>query len=118
MRLTLQRSTCLVRSALATYVSPRLYDLNSRLPPYHTMFGSCGERMKGVFQLNRYWSPGCAFTTFDAPPPRPPPPPPAPPPPPTRPSTHTAAPPAPPRPPRPPPPPPPPPPATGRMLFC
>src|ERR1019366_766669 len=107
IRLILQRSTCLVRSTLATYVSPRLYDLKRRLPPYHTMLGLWGESMYGVFQLNRYWSPGWAFTTFDALPPRPPPPPP-PPPPPTRPSTqpHVPA----PRPAAPP--------AAGRMLFC
>src|SRR6185437_1247107 len=30
---TLHRSTCLVRSALATQLVPRSYDLNSRLPP-------------------------------------------------------------------------------------
>src|SRR5262245_35979840 len=48
------RSTCLVRSALATHVSPWLYDLNKRLPPSHTIFGLCGERMTGVFQLKRY----------------------------------------------------------------
>src|SRR5262249_11160417 len=30
---TLQRSTCLVRSGLATHEMPRSYDLNSRLPP-------------------------------------------------------------------------------------
>src|SRR5215813_8825912 len=33
MTVTLHRSTCLVRSALATHDVPRSYDLNSRLPP-------------------------------------------------------------------------------------
>ncbi len=51
---TLVRSICLVRSALATQVSPRLYDLNNRLPPSHTMLGLCGESTCGVFQLKRY----------------------------------------------------------------
>src|SRR5580704_179847 len=113
MTVTLHRSTCLVRSALSTHVSPRLYDLNSRLPPYHRMFGSCGESMNGVFQLKRYASPGCELITLPWPPPAPPPPPPPPRPPPTaRPSAHVApgaafA-------PRPPPPPI----GVGRMLFC
>src|SRR5207247_1204598 len=48
------RSICFVRSGLATQLSPRLYDLNRRLPPSHTMLGLCGDRMYGVFQLNRY----------------------------------------------------------------
>jgi hypothetical protein len=51
---TVLRSTCLVRSGLAIHVSPRLYDLNSRLPPSHTTLGLCGERTTGVFQLKRY----------------------------------------------------------------
>src|SRR3954466_11630701 len=50
---TVFRSMFLVRSALATHVSPRLYDLNSRLPPSQTMLGLCGDRMNGVFQLKR-----------------------------------------------------------------
>src|SRR5882757_3996513 len=40
---TLQRSTCFVRSGLATQWSPRSYDLKRRLPPSQTMCGSCGE---------------------------------------------------------------------------
>src|SRR6516164_4301408 len=51
---TLLRSTCFVRSSLATYVSPWLYDLNSRLPPNQTIFGLCGDITTGVFQLKRY----------------------------------------------------------------
>ena len=51
---TLLRSTCFVRSALAIQVSPRLYDLNNRLPPNQTMLGLCGDSMYGVFQLKRY----------------------------------------------------------------
>ena len=51
---TVLRSICLVRSALAIHVSPRLYDLNSRLPPSQTMLGLCGESWNGVFQLKRY----------------------------------------------------------------
>src|SRR3954463_14597991 len=51
---TVLRSTFLVRSSLATQVSPWLYDLNSRLPPSHTIFGLCGDMMTGVFQLKRY----------------------------------------------------------------
>src|SRR5438034_6866310 len=51
---TVLRSICLVRSALATHVSPWLYDLKRRLPPNHTIFGLCGDRITGVFQLNRY----------------------------------------------------------------
>ena len=54
MSVTLLRSTCFVRSALAIQVSPRLYDLNSRLPPSQTMLGLCGDRITGVFQLKRY----------------------------------------------------------------
>src|SRR5437016_6106310 len=83
------------------------------------MLGLCGESARGVFQLNRYASPGCALITFARPPPRPPPPPPPPPAPPRppppppppaatmRPSTHVASADAPPRPPGG---------ATGRML--
>src|ERR1041384_8424806 len=48
-----QRSICFVRSPLAIHVSPRLYDLNNRLPPSHTMLGLCGESRMGVFQLKR-----------------------------------------------------------------
>src|SRR4051794_16397363 len=68
---TVFRSMFLVRSALATQVSPRLYDLNSRLPPSQTMLGLWGDRMNGVFQLKRYASLGPAFKTFGGPP-RPP----------------------------------------------
>src|SRR5439155_766142 len=68
---TLLRSTCFVRSALAIQVSPRLYDLNNRLPPNQTMLGLCGDRTTGVFQLKRYRSPGSPFRTFGGPP-RPP----------------------------------------------
>src|SRR5687767_11582145 len=79
----LERSICFVTSALAVHEFPRSVDLNSRLPPSHTVLGLCGESMNGVFQLNRYTSPGCAFVTLGCPPPPPPPPPPpAPPPPP------------------------------------
>src|SRR5512132_1556045 len=62
-----------VRSGLAIHVSPRLYDLNRRLPPSHTMLGLCGDSMNGVFQLNRYASVGPALSTLGGPP-RPPPP--------------------------------------------
>ena len=50
---TVFRSMLFVRSALAIHVSPRLYDLNSRLPPSQMMLGLCGESWNGVFQLNR-----------------------------------------------------------------
>src|SRR3954453_4057577 len=50
---TVLRSIFFVRSSLATHVSPWLYDLNSRLPPSHTIFGLCGDMMTGVFQLKR-----------------------------------------------------------------
>jgi hypothetical protein len=38
-----------VRSDDIVHVSPRLYDLKSRLPPTQTMFGLCGESTVGVF---------------------------------------------------------------------
>src|SRR5262245_52921386 len=65
---TLLRSICFVRSGLATHVSPRLYDLNSRLPPSHTMLGLCGDNTTGVFQLNRSGSDDVIMLmTFGAP---------------------------------------------------
>src|SRR5581483_10188520 len=51
---TVLRLTFFVRSSLATYVSPWLYDLNSRLPPNQMIFGLCGDITTGVFQLKRY----------------------------------------------------------------
>src|SRR5437762_10401669 len=51
---TVLRSICFVRSALATHVSPWLYDLNNRLPPIQMIFGLCGDITTGVFQLKRY----------------------------------------------------------------
>src|SRR5207253_7970583 len=54
INVTVLRSICFVRSGLATQLSPRLYDLNSRLPPSHTMLGLCGDNIYGVFQLKRY----------------------------------------------------------------
>src|SRR5690349_10159123 len=79
---TLQRSTCFVRSALAVHASPRLSDRNRRSPPIQIVLELCGDKRIGVFQLKRYVSPARAFTTFGtaAAPPRPPPPPPPPPP--------------------------------------
>jgi hypothetical protein len=68
---TLLRSMFSSDPALATHVSPRLYDLNSLLPPSQTMLGLCGDSMNGVFQLNRYASVGPAFNTLGGPP-RPP----------------------------------------------
>src|SRR6185437_435223 len=50
---TVHRSMCFVRSALAVHDSPLFTDLNNRLPPSQTVFGSCGERRSGVFQLKR-----------------------------------------------------------------
>src|SRR6185436_3833718 len=91
---TLQRSTCFVRSALATQRSPWLSERKRRLPPIQIVLGLCGDSRIGVFQLKRYASPARALTTFGAAaaPPRPPPPPPPPRPPPPaammRPSTH------------------------------
>src|SRR6478609_4594422 len=75
---TLQRSTCFVRSALAVQRSPWLSERKRRLPPIQIVLGLCGDKRIGVFQLKRYVSPARAFTTFAAAgaPPRPPPPPP------------------------------------------
>src|SRR6476660_2785721 len=79
---TLQRSTCFVRSALAVQRSPWLSDRKRRSPPIQMVLGLFGDKRIGVFQLKRYASPARAFTTFGtaAAPPRPPPPPPPPPP--------------------------------------
>src|SRR5215208_595734 len=79
----LHRSTCFVRSPLATQRSPWLSDRKRRSPPIQIVLGLCGDRRIGVFQLKRCVSPARAFTTFGdaAAPPRPPPPPPLPPPP-------------------------------------
>src|SRR5687767_363595 len=78
MTLILQRSTWRVRSSLAIQRSPWLSDRNSRFPPIHMVRGLCGDNRIGVFQFQRYASPGCALTTLGVPPPRPPPPPPPP----------------------------------------
>src|SRR5512140_1686727 len=73
---TLHRSTCFVRSALATHMSPWLSDRKRRSPPIQIVIGLCGDNRIGVFQLKRYVSRGRAFTTFAAAaPPRPPAPP-------------------------------------------
>src|SRR5258705_13915825 len=45
---TVLRSIFFVRSsALATHVSPWLYDLNRRLPPRYRIFGVCGDLVPG-----------------------------------------------------------------------
>src|SRR5688572_27801480 len=51
MMLAVLRSYCLVRSGLAIHVSPRLYDLNTRLPPSQMTDGLCTDGKNGVFQL-------------------------------------------------------------------
>jgi len=50
-----------VRSSVTSdQVSPRSSDLNSRLPPNHTVRGLCRESRIGEFQLKRYSSPSGA----------------------------------------------------------